>query len=262
MENKKRFVSVTAGIVACAMVMGLLFNILPQVQAASSSEIKQQIEALEKEQDALEVKIQELESQRQENLSQMSAIIEEKNIIDQQIGLLHEQISSKNAQISAYAVLIADKQKELDEAEARYINKKMNTRDVEAGLQTLNGRQALWYARNRSSGPTSDFGRTNRQRTVLNALIQAYKEKPLTEMIGLLDDILPLITTDLTQGEILSYVSALFPMLSECEIVTQHIPVQGGYYDATIRGMQVLVPNMEVNRQALIDSLTNGETAE
>ena len=151
---------------------------------------------------------------------------------------------------------------ELDESEARYINKKMNTRIVEPGIQTLNGKQALWHARNRSSGATSDFGRTNRQRTVLNALIEAYKNKPLTEMVGILDDILPLITTDLTQGEIIKYVTALFPMLSECEIMTQHIPVQGGYYDATIRGMQVLVPDMDVNRQALIDSLTNGDTLE
>ena len=158
--------------------------------------------------------------------------------------------------------LLGGVQIELDEAEARYINKKMNTRDVEPGLQTLNGRQALWYARNRSTGGTSDFGRTNRQRTVLNALIEAYKNKPLTEMVGLLDDILPLITTDLTQGEIINYVIALFPMFSECEIVTQHIPVQGGYYDATIRGMQVLVPNMDVNRQALLDSLTNSQTIE
>ena len=151
---------------------------------------------------------------------------------------------------------------ELDEAEARYINKKMNTRDVEPGVQILNGRQALWYARNRSTGGTSDFGRTNRQRTVLNALIEAYKNKPLTEMIGLLDDILPLITTDLTQGEIIRYVTALFPMFSECEIITQQIPVQGGFYDANIRGMQVLVPYMDINRQALIDSLTNAETIE
>ena len=151
---------------------------------------------------------------------------------------------------------------ELDEAEARYINKKMNTRDVEPGLQVLNGRQALWYSRNRSTGGTSDFGRTNRQRTVLNALIEAYKNKPLTEMIGLLDDILPLVTTDLTQGEVLNYVMALFPMFSECEIITQQIPVQGGFYDANIRGMQVLVPYMDVNRQALIDSLTNTETIE
>ena len=151
---------------------------------------------------------------------------------------------------------------ELDEAEARYINKKMNTRNVESGVQILNGKQALWYARNRSTGGTSDFGRTNRQRTVLNALIEAYKNKPVTEMIGLLDDILPLITTDLTQTEILSYVAALFPMLSECEIVTQHIPVDNGYYNANIRGMAVLVPNMDINRQALIDSLTNSETIE
>ena len=151
---------------------------------------------------------------------------------------------------------------ELTESEAKYINRKIGSRQVEPGVQILNGRQALWYARNRSSGSTSDFGRTNRQRTVLNALIQAYKNKPITEMIGLLDDILPMITTDIQQGEILNYMLALFPMFSECEIVTQHIPVQGGYYDATIRGMQVLVPDMDMNRQALIDSLTNGDILE
>ena len=144
---------------------------------------------------------------------------------------------------------------ELTESEARYINNKMGSDQVSPGVQILNGQQALWYARNRTSGSTSDFGRTNRQRTVLNALIQAYKDKTPAEMLALLDDILPLVTTDLNQNEILSYTANLFPMLAECQIVTQQIPVQNGYYNATIRGMQVLVPHMDVNRQALIDSL-------
>ena len=148
---------------------------------------------------------------------------------------------------------------ELDAAEARYINNKMGGQYVTEGVQILNGTEALWYSRNRTTGGTSDFGRTNRQRTVLNALIEAYKHQSLADMIGMLDDILPMVTTDLSKGEVITYVTALFPMLAECEIVTQHIPVDGGYYNASIRGMSVLVPYMDVNRQALVDSLTNSE---
>ena len=151
---------------------------------------------------------------------------------------------------------------ELSEAEAKYINKKMQGDYVEAGLQTLDGTEALWYARNRSTGGTGDFGRTDRQRTVINALIEAYKDQSTWDMLAMLPEVLPMVTTDLTEDEVVDYVWALFPMLSECEIITQRIPVDGGYYDANIRGMAVLVPYMDVNRQALIDSLTNAETLE
>ena len=146
---------------------------------------------------------------------------------------------------------------ELSASEARYINNKMGGTYVSEGVQILNGTEALWYARNRSSGGTSDFGRTDRQRKVLDALIRAYKDQSVLDMLGMVDDILPMVTTDLTKSEVISYVMALFPMLSECEVITQRIPVDGGYYDATIRKMQVLVPYMDINRQALIDSLTN-----
>ena len=148
---------------------------------------------------------------------------------------------------------------ELTEAEARYINNKMGGQYVTAGWNTLTGTEALWHARNRSTGGTSDFGRTDRQRQVLNALIEAYKDQSLTDMFGLLDDVLPMVTTDLSKSEVITYVTALFPMLAECEIITQRIPVDGGYYNATIRNMDVLVPYMDVNRQALIDSLTNSD---
>ena len=151
---------------------------------------------------------------------------------------------------------------ELTEAEARYINNKIGTQRVEEGVQILDGEEALWYARNRSTGGTSDFGRTDRQRKVLDALIVAYKDQPLLEMLGMVDDILPMVTTDLTKSEVITYVTALFPMLSECEVITQRIPVDNGYYNASIRGMSVLVPYMDTNRQALIDSLTNADELE
>ena len=158
--------------------------------------------------------------------------------------------------------LLGGVQIELTESEAKYINRKMGGEYVAPGLETLTGTEALWYARNRSSGGTSDFGRTDRQRTVLMALMEAYKGQNTLDMLGLVDDILPMVTTDLTKSEVIDYVWALYPMLSECEVINQRIPVDGGYYNATIRQMQVLVPHMDVNRQALIDSLTNSDELE
>ena len=71
----------------------------------------------------------------------------------------------------------------------------------------------------------------------------------------MLDDVLPMVTTDMTKKQITNYVMDLFPMLASCEIITQHIPVDGGYQNAVIGGAQVLVPDMEKNIEALIDSL-------
>lgn len=132
-------------------------------------------------------------------------------------------------------------------------NAEANHLGLYAGVNHLDGTTALKYARIRKLD--SDFGRTNRQRTVLNALIQAYKNKPLTEMMALLDDILPIVTTDMKNSEIISYVVNIFPMLAQCEVRNQHIPADGTYRSVSIRGMSVLYPDLEANRQILQDTL-------
>ena len=90
----------------------------------------------------------------------------------------------------------------------------------------------------------------------LTADINKYKDSSLTDLVGMLDDVLPMVTTNMTKSQITTYVKDLFPMLGGAEIVTQRIPVDGGYYDARIDGMAVLVPDREMNIQALVDSLT------
>jgi len=120
MKHKRARFSVIAGILVCALLLGLATDFLPtNANAASSSAIKEQIDELEKEQAALEEKLDGLRDQQDENVSEIRAIMDQKNIIDQQIGLLYTQISNINEQISAYSVLIADKQEELDDAEKR-----------------------------------------------------------------------------------------------------------------------------------------------
>lgn len=118
MKNKKLWVSLLAGLMAGIMILTLLLQLFPvKAQAATSSEIKNQIDKMEEDQEALQDQLDELEDKRNENLSEMQDIIDQKNIVDQQVSLLSEQIDSMNDQIAAYAVLIADKQAELDDAE-------------------------------------------------------------------------------------------------------------------------------------------------
>ena len=90
MKNKKFWVSLLAGIMALIMLLGLVLSILPSAHAASSSEIRDQINQLEEDEKELEAKIEELKKQQSENLSDVRAIMEQKANIDQQIGLLRK----------------------------------------------------------------------------------------------------------------------------------------------------------------------------
>ena len=72
-----------------------------------------------------------------------------------------------------------------------------------SGLQLLNGTQASAYSRIRYTAGR-DFKRTERQRDVLNALFVKFKDINFTELPGLINEILPLVTTNLTNGEIIS----------------------------------------------------------
>ena len=119
MKNKKLWVSLLAGIMAAVMILTLLLQLIPvPAEAASSSEIQNQIDEMEKEQQALQDALDELESKRDANQTEIESMVQQKDIVDQQISLLYEQIDNMNDQIAAYAVMIADKQTELDKAEA------------------------------------------------------------------------------------------------------------------------------------------------
>lgn len=125
---------------------------------------------------------------------------------------------------------------------ASFIYSESGTR-VKTGVQLLNGEQALHYSRYRGTA-AGDLDRTNRQRIVLSTLLNEYKSKSMTELLGLLDDILPMVTTDLTQDEILGYFKDFFPMLASAEIVSKRVPADDAFYNARIDGMAVMVPDI------------------
>ena len=121
MKNRKRLVSILAGAMAAIMLLTLVLGLLPtRASAASSSEIKKQIAALKEERAEVKEKIAEVQAQYEENEDEIANIIAKKNVIDQEIQLLYTEIDNINEQISAFNILIADKQDELDNAEERY----------------------------------------------------------------------------------------------------------------------------------------------
>ena len=120
MKNRRFWISLLAGIMAAVMLLSLLLSLFPtNAKAASSSEIRDQINQMEKDNEELQEKLEDLKKQQNANASDIKSLVKEKSVIEQQVGLLHEQVKNMNAQISAYAVLIADKQEDVNKAEAR-----------------------------------------------------------------------------------------------------------------------------------------------
>ena len=138
---------------------------------------------------------------------------------------------------------------ELTSAEVNYLTKYGYS--VTTGMNHLDGATALEYSRIRDIG--DDFGRTQRQRIVLSALLQKAKTMSLGQLNSLLKEVLPMLTTDLSNSEILGYALDIFPLLSSLTIQTERIPVDGSYQDAWIRDMAVLMPNLKTNQEVLAE---------
>ena len=121
--------------------------------------------------------------------------------------------------------------------------------NLQAGVNHLDGEQALIHARNRSIG-NSDYRRTERQQEVLKAAFAKVKDLGILDMGGLVKDVLPLVTTDLSLWDMTGYALDVIGM-SVDDISSYRIPEDGSYAPQTINGMQVLVPDLAQNREYL-----------
>jgi len=114
-----------------------------------------------------------------------------------------------------------------------------------SGTIHLNGPQALAYCRNRYLG--TDFGRTERQRKVLSAVIKNAPQALLRNPIDMMNELLPMLTTNLTKTEIMGLFLQAANLLTY-DIVQGSIPLEGTYSNASIRGMSVLKVDFEKNK--------------
>ena len=101
------------------------------------------------------------------------------------------------------------------------------------GMITLNGQQALWYARNRGGFGYGgdDWDRTDRQRNFLQAVINNIKGASLSELVQIVNSIGPNITTNLKKTEIQALLSRALTYL-EYDIEQCSMPSEGTWsYD-------------------------------
>ena len=137
--------------------------------------------------------------------------------------------------------------------------------EVKPGLNNLNGEQALAYSRirQREVDAQGDFGRTRRQRDILQSIFSKAKGMPFSELMKLTETIMPYLATDLTNKEILSYIKSVVT-LGTTEIDQMRIPIDNSFTQKRINKMAVLIPDMEMNTAALNDFIFNydGENLE
>lgn len=145
-----------------------------------------------------------------------------------------------------------------------YIKRK-KYRNLKVGKQKLNGYQALGYCRIRhgkkqangrypgvytASGKGDDYGRTERQRLVIQAIFKKAKTLSPTDLLNLAEVVLPSIKTDISKDMIYTYLMTLVQM-GTTQINQFSVPIDGGYTNQTINGGQCLVPDLAANRNAL-----------
>lgn len=134
---------------------------------------------------------------------------------------------------------------ELGSTEASYLRRtnyisKIENRTVQEGWNHLNGNQALGYCRVRKvptlGGAANDYGRTLRQRRVINAIIQQYKSASYFEMLSIAQDILGFVKTNITEDQI---ADALFNVIENEMYTTEslRLPADNLFYDSGKAGI-------------------------
>ena len=128
-------------------------------------------------------------------------------------------------------------------------NGKRDKLKKQSGVQQLDGLQALMYARLRSID--SDWVRITRQRRVIQACMDSIKGSDLATLNKLADAVLPMISTNFTQTELLSLMTKA-PKFMGVKFNQMTIPVQGSYGGMMVMGGRgAFAPDFEKNSQIL-----------
>lgn len=141
---------------------------------------------------------------------------------------------------------------EISGAEAKYMNSCATaTKTFKAGVNYFNAAEALDFTRMRYAAG-GDYGRTDRQRRVLMAIAESFRDADIRTLWTAIEEILPHIVTNLDNSQIIEYATTGLSILgSGAQIETLRIPQDDAHRNASIRGMAVLVPNLEMCREDL-----------
>ena len=133
-----------------------------------------------------------------------------------------------------------------------YNKKKDRIENKGAGYYELNGVQALAYARIRKID--NDFGRTNRQRTVMVALYNEVRDMSPVQWNEVLKKILPMITTNLTESDILKIMLNIGAYM-KYDMVSISVPPADNYRYMMIGNRAVIGVDINYVKQYLEENI-------
>lgn len=138
---------------------------------------------------------------------------------------------------------------DVTEKEAKYMQEQVNRPKFKEGTnKDVDGRTAMWYARIRYVD--NDFGRTQRQRKVLTAIItKATKTNPF-KLVDVVKQVLPNISTSINRNDLFSLGIGAFAYM-RYDILQQQIPADKTWWDERVYGQDVIKLNFEKNKEIL-----------
>ncbi len=147
----------------------------------------------------------------------------------------------------------------LTAAEATYLNNGTRRKNYTAGVNHLDSIAALEYARCRHID--SDWHRIERQRNVIQAVVTKTKDLSIGELNTLLNNVLPLVQTNLTRLEITELLLSA-PKYRGVQIKQMTVPISGSYGGMRgLGGRSLFSVDFDTNAKALREFIY-GVTAE
>ncbi|MDE7327714.1 MAG: LCP family protein [Lachnospiraceae bacterium] len=157
---------------------------------------------------------------------------------------------------------------ELGSKEANYLNTtnyitNPRNRNLKSGENHMNGNQVAGYCRIRKvetlGGATNDYGRTLRQRRVLQAIFQKYKSQSFMNLLPVTQSCLSKITTNLTEQQIAELLE-MFLENGISEMDSFRLPINDSFYDSGKKGYNgitygLVIDDIEANILYLYENL-------
>lgn len=150
-------------------------------------------------------------------------------------------------------IQVTIKDYELDELNKYIIDGGGSEKDLlpAPGTYTLNGYQALSYARIRKVGD-GEFERTERQRTVIQLALEKVKDMSPVKLVSLLNELFPYVKTNISLGDAMNYGFTALNVGKSCnfEIEQFRIPLdsisKGGIIDN--KGWVFVIDKVETSK--------------
>ncbi len=106
-------------ICAVLLALSLITCLFSSAFAVSSSDIQDELDALEKRADEIDAQKNELQAQIDANDEKTVNVVDQRAQVDHEVTLIYQQVQNLNDQLRQYNLLIAEKQAELDDLQAQ-----------------------------------------------------------------------------------------------------------------------------------------------